>query len=719
MVRMLQNEDQQKELEANVTTFQRMKPEEKGKFVCNVANPGGWPLDSRDYQGKKLYVIFGLPPLPIMMRFELNKSPVYYVTESGFRVNTGQLPTLPTYHLRRFLNHDPDESAPDQEADNIEAAIVLVDKVKATPLNVSVRYYGTDCNPLEGLAMPGYMKPWWNAMRSFLVRQRQSDTVSPARAATILQNFVSSGIESHRGSILSGAYHSTRVSQGYHMISSLEGALVGKVACGPYVQTLRKRVPASIRHDPSLATSFIFFSVWEDYNRDAVLNGGNLEAVIEMNVSSMGWMMGLNNNTHKWYFQGFQVMGGCGHYRMNTKDGVVIDCRKRNGSGMDFAAGKANMLFITLGEYLNISEENNRQTFVNANRWTPNAIENQGSVEVVNGNVVGLPNEDINKRPIMCTELRDASLGPLIKGAFPRNDRQSGVTLVTVDPHLTNIRPTSVKFSKFKPNFCVMSTNVACDTTGSEQWKSIMAVTGVLAPGAPAFVEAEDDSTEFHHIRCDRYQSRDRVPEKEPRRSILTLLLAQSHVTGCILAALVNQAGVIPFEIPESVLGYLDWLFLYIRTHVSCVLETDIVDSFGRFKEGYEARHVTYSLYKTVMELMGKDLTPDKVVLEANLRMVQCAMPPSEVRTHTHTLSLSPCSQSHTHSLPPSLSPCFQSHTLTFRLVDWQVVPCAHAFLTRGVNNAALVMTCCLLRHFDVPIIAPLALREFFTSDQV
>ena len=116
------------------------------------------------------------------------------------------------------------------------------------------------------------------------------------------------------------------------------------------------------------------------------------------------------------------------------------------------------------------------------------------------------------------------------------------------------------------------------------------------------------------------------------------------------------------------------------------------------------------------MELMGKDLTPDKVVLEANLRMMQCAMPPSEVRTHTRTHT-----HAHTHSRSPSLPALSHTHTqvLTFRLVGWQVVPCAHAFLTRGVNNAALVMTCCLLRHFDVPIIAPLALREFFTSDQV
>ena len=119
--------------------------------------------------------------------------------------------------------------------------------------------------------------------------------------------------------------------------------------------------------------------------------------------------------------------------------------------------------------------------------------------------------------------------------------------------------------------------------------------------------------------------------EAEPRKSILTLLMGHSHVVASVLVALLNHAGVVPFEIPESVLGFLDWGFLYIRHHVAGVLDVDVMDSFNRTKEGYEARHVTYSLYKTVMGLVGADQPPRDVARVATMRMTQCAMPPSEV----------------------------------------------------------------------------------------
>lgn len=476
------------------------------------------------------------------------------------------------------------------------------------------------------------MSPWWTAMQNFVARQRQLGNITPKQASIMIKNFLLSGSESHRGSILSSAWHSTRIAQGYDITTMVPSSPLGRVECKQYMMHARRRVPASIRHDPGLSSSFIFFTVFEDYNRDAVLNSGNLEIVVEMMVSALGWLMGTNNTTHKYFFQGLQVIGGCGHYRVTTKEGTLLDNRKPNSVGSDFAAGKANDIFIMLCNKLGIPDDKNKQTFVNASRWTPTALENQGSVEVVHDSVVGLPNEDINKRPIIATECRGTELTTVIRNVYPRNDKQTGVVLVTVDPKLTNIRPTSIKYQRFRPQFCHMCTNVpASDAAIAEQWKTILAVIAAVCPGAPPYVPLQAKEGGFVNVICDKNQSRDRVLEAEPRKSILTLLLGYSHVVAAVLVALQNHAGVVPFEIPESVLGFLDWGFLYIRNHLACVLDPDVVDSFNRCREGYEARHVAYCLYKIAMELIGSDKPAQSVSSDAVIRMAQCAMLPSEV----------------------------------------------------------------------------------------
>ena len=53
--------------------------------------------------------------------------------------------------------------------------------------------------------------------------------------------------------------------------------------------------------------SCIFFSLFEDINREFALTGGNLEIVIEMLISSLSWLLGQHNDTFKWFFQ---VWGG-------------------------------------------------------------------------------------------------------------------------------------------------------------------------------------------------------------------------------------------------------------------------------------------------------------------------------------------------------------------------------------------------------------------------
>lgn len=71
----------------------------------------------------------------------------------------------------------------------------------------------------------------------------------------------------------------------------------------PVVRVLARKIPESIRHDPYMRMSGIFFHLFEDLNQDFVLNAANLEFLIEMNISSMHWLVGSHNATFKWFFQ--------------------------------------------------------------------------------------------------------------------------------------------------------------------------------------------------------------------------------------------------------------------------------------------------------------------------------------------------------------------------------------------------------------------------------
>ena len=363
--------------------------------------------------------------------------------------------------------------------------------------------------------------------------------------------------------------------------------------------------------------------------------------------------------------------------RVSQKDVVYIDVRKPNSAGADFAVEKANKLFQMMGEYVNVPKQVNKQVLVNANRWTPVGLENQGCVEVVDNNVVGYPAPDLTMRSIVCTELRNADLCSVIKNVYPRNGEQQTLTLGTVDLDRTNKRSLSVKYQTNRPNFSGKCTNcLPGDVAKNEEFKTMLTVIAAMPPGAPAYFRVDASKTAFNDVRCDKNQSRDRAPEAGVRRSLLVKLLTGSHLIAAVLVALPNQAGVVPYEISEPVLALLDWVFLYIRNHVTCVFDTDVIESFNRMKEGYESRHVVYSLFKATMAACAEDLTPEEAAAKTTLCMATNAMTISEV-------------------------PCV-----------------AHSFLTRGVHYGMLAMVTCTMLDLNVPIIPMHDLCEFFTSDQ-
>ena len=373
--------------------------------------------------------------------------------------------------------------------------------------------------------------------------------------------------------------------QGLDILDSFSASPLGPADAARYLACSRSRVPVQIRHDCDLSMSCAFFALFDDINKDFSLTSGNLEIVIEMLVSSLAWLMGQHNETFKWFFQGLQIVSGNGHFRVNNRDLTVIDVRKPNSKGADFSVEQVNRTFLMLGEYLNLDPTKNKQVFVNASRWTPVGLENQGCVETVDNQIVNYPSPELSMRSVVATEVRNADLCSVIKNVYPRNGEQQTVTISSVDPNKTNQRALSIKHQIDRTNFCCKCTNtMPADMVKNEEFKTMLTVIHTMVPGSPAYYSGKIVSDSFNDVRCDKTQSRARIPDVEPRRSMLVKLLPLAHVLSATLVALPNRSGIIPFEISHVSLAFLDWIFLYLRTHLSSVLDLDVIESFNRMK---------------------------------------------------------------------------------------------------------------------------------------
>jgi hypothetical protein len=132
----------------------------KDKSSCPdmALNTGGWPVDVGPENDVR---IFGLPPLPLMHKFDSNGARGNF---SVFIASIGDadlaLPDLTRAILTAFLVHS---SEMDQRP---EIDHLLKDKRKANPLLVLRTYYGPDADPFSSLVLANRQRMWSEALRT-------------------------------------------------------------------------------------------------------------------------------------------------------------------------------------------------------------------------------------------------------------------------------------------------------------------------------------------------------------------------------------------------------------------------------------------------------------------------------------------------------------------------------------------------------------------------
>jgi hypothetical protein len=634
MAYLVELEKYQSLLQSECAKFASMKAgDEKDKYVSFIPSPGGWPTQSRvGSGGKTIFTQFSIaPPIPLVMEFSL-RCKIVNLDVQGLRSNgAGITPLLVDFLLRRFLNHDPAGEI-DEDANRIEEEAVLVDKQPRTALNITNRWHGPSANALDGLAKPGYLAHWWHGVKTLIERQRSLGYMTVERAAKTIDNHIHSVIQDHTGACLADKHHSARVSQGSEWLRQLESVALGSVKLKPFFQQCCLKIPVSRRGDVGERSMFFFMTCMQDLNRNNKLNTLNQLIFIQVMFSSIGWMMGDTNTTNNFFFQGLQIIGSNGHNRIllpgcrENKD--VSDRRKANGKGTDHAGHLVNVLYHEVGKKFGVGADKNFQTLANANKWTPGAMELQASAEIVNDVVVGLPNRDVNKRPISATEMRGpSSLGPLIHFVFPR-DQKTNVALTTQETQQnTNRRVVAVRAQHFNPNVCIIATNVLGGSEEAEQQRTLSAVVHVQCPGVPAYHPITGSSSELNQIRCDPFTGRPKKLKDGNRKDCLLLSCGISHLAAAVNVALVNQTGALQFEIPDCMMGYQEWLFLYIQKYVSPIFAKDIEADISRFITGYTSRSIAFSTWLATIAGMVEDKPMATVVFQSNKRMMLNALP--------------------------------------------------------------------------------------------
>ena len=567
----------EKAYEEHAEEYARLTVPQKKDASYTLDSPGGWPTGGESGQR---FTEFSLFRLPIMMEWGLEKNLSNEVKFDTFVLNIGALPELAGKKLRDFLTSDPDVGP----FAGVDDSRVLTSNEPATPLLISERYYGGGAQPIDDLLTAGVMLPWYNAMKTDMQSRRDDGSITPSGAMDLVWRHLRSCMENHTGMMTSGRYRSDHLEQGFSMVRRLQESQLGEVVLGTYLHQLREaKVDVSMRHDPYLSMCHVFYTVVQDLNRDFALNAANLECLMEMWMSSIHHLLGSHHHSIVAFFQGIMIMGARGHLQVSDGTMVSMDWRKPNSSGAGTIQDRANKLEELMCIKFGIMSNKNKQGLIGQQRWTAVAMEDQCCIVVVDKEVVGKPSTELNDNPQVALEVRENDMTSLIRWAVPRDSNTRNYGISTMDPKRTNERVSALKVQITRPALVGFATN--CKAKNSEEPTTLAAVQHVVTAGAPAYRRLESrDNKKANDVHCETNDVRARVPEDEPRLSMIVKLLGFTKLLTKVMVAVPHRSGMCPFEISQPTAAFLDWLFMMIKEHALCIFDARVTESYGRMK---------------------------------------------------------------------------------------------------------------------------------------
>lgn len=584
-------------------------PEEKGKDkdnsppVAELSSWGGWP---RGKAGEEL-TQFGLPPLPIVLKFvpivscERYSSIEIWIAETLGGPNG--LPDLVKTCLRTFLLQD-------QQPEQINWDLFLTDDRPANPALALEKYYGEHANPLAGLCIAGHLTPWWKSMLSDIENQRKEDS-SVSEVMRSMVRYIKSALMHHESCIETMGYRSQRVAQSLEIIRRFDFA---STCVEPNGHSIRATLDAvsrnmgnSIEFDPYKRSAGAFMLKLKELNESYALNSTNLEFLFQMMITRILWFLG-SNHTVPAFFQSIHICGGCNSFEVTTKEGKKTSTVKVNSSGADMTAGVVCEMDRILMDLCGISDPNeNMQSPIVCNGWTPASIPLMTNATMVNGKITSLPDQDQNKRDIVLSELRgqNMKLDQMVTEFFPRlstgNSMQTKL-LNTCDPEKTGVRQYIVREKIENPHTLFYCSNQEVNGSDIEASKSASIVLHSQPPGSAPFCKKQRTG-DFNSQTCHAFSGRNARPRDG---KVGAFFFSYSQLCAMTFPALMNNMGIIPIEVNPTVLSLIDWLANSIKSQLEGVMTRSVVESFSRMVRGYTTRNVGLSLWTTMIHELSQ-----------------------------------------------------------------------------------------------------------------
>lgn len=563
--------------------YSTQEPEQSELTFSSIRSPGGWPLKvcRTTVDGRFEFQRFGIFPFPLIMRFDQRKF-VERPSKDSFLLNLGQEPESVVKKKRDFATFDSEIGSGSMMPDSF----ILQSTEKAYPLLVLEKYYGDHAKPAEDFKDSKLIK-WYEVMRTHMQSLRSSGEITPDEAMVQLDRHLESCMEQHRCILKNDSYGSTHLGQCAKMVERVLDTKLATVSVAANLRFIKEsRAHPLIRHDSFLSTSFGLLHSWVNFNKHACLYATNSEAALEIFLGSLLWHLGSHCHTMHAIFQGVVLASMRGHLEVLIDKLYYIDWRKPNSSGAGAIQERLNQRWEDLGRLFKIMADDNLLAFINPNRNTMAALENECCVITVNSGsteVKSKPSQELKDRPLLMLENRgDYCLDTLIRFVFPRDSAQRNVATTTMDLEKNNDRKVAVKEQICYPNVSGFCTN---QKKGTDEPKSLIVVTHVCDPGAPAYYEISDKSGEINRVQCELNDGRSTMPSEDE----LLITLKQiffSKVFCSVMVALPHRAGMLPFHVNETSSSFTDWLYMIIRSHLFCVFNTHMIENFGRVKVG-------------------------------------------------------------------------------------------------------------------------------------
>jgi len=621
---------------------------------------GGWPLEIEE---DGTITSFGLPPLPLMHEFKGRMEGPFDVWLANMGGPKG-IPQLTESLLRNFPNSRWDVP---YSIDHF-----LLDKRVANPMEVSQKYDGVE-DPLNVLRVCGKMKHWWRAVNKD-IRARRLDNQSIDDVRIVFEKYILGCIQNSQCMIQNGSLSSLTMEQAYAISERMEFEKVctdGPNSIKGIIQGVSGNISTQQIFDPYIRTLKTFWRIWEKINADFSMNSGNLVFLIELMISQLMYRFGDCNESWTHFFMAILIMSGNGHFEITGKDGKRRDSRKPNTTGFDWSISRLCELLCLL----DTGDEMTKQTPVSCMRWTGTSFEELVTASFLGKVLQKRPNNQISGRAIYASEIRDSNLQGLVH-YLPRGEQGESTQCAvnTCDADKTGIRDLIVKYVVDQAVFLAGACNKGdSDMNGAEVRKSLSVVSTVLPPGASPHVTKRKADGTFNYFETDLFVSRQN-PIKEKTAVLNSIVF--THIFTQVRVGLPNRLGMIPFEVNPVVGGFLDWTCMYLYHFGAGIMDTYVVESFNRMKEGYKARGITLALWVKMIMHMAEGKS--KLETTKNFWL-----------------------DAHVHALPMSSIP---------------VVLCS--LFSRGVHMPSLLMTAVIAKDLRVPVISWKGLKRFFDEDQ-